>query len=648
MNKRKKHRMQPEKRTVILISVGVVMAILIIIAAVLLMKGRGGDGKYEEYYSQAMEYYIDGDFENAAASAKKALEAKSTEEAVILLSRSYMQQGDSTSAIYVLESWLKTNSGSDAEALLEEYKNEPENDESLSIGGQSVSEETETLSLSSVALTSADMETLAKLTNLTALTLNDCGLSDISAVSKLTKLRSLSLNDNNITDLSPLSGLKELRTLYLSGNPAGSLEPLHSLSSLTTLDIRGREILDTELEELEKALPDCTVFSDEATVAVKELSLGGVEFKSDVTELDLSNKGITDISVLADCTALVSMNLSGNEVEDISALINMPELARLDLSKTKVSSLSPIMTLTKLQYLDVSGTEVKSLAAITGLTELTTLRLDGCKLQGLGALSGLTKLTELSLRGMDLKDSDLSSLETLTALKTLDLSENLELTGAAVDALKEKLPGCTISASEEIYGIKLGDAEFDAGDTFVDASARNVTSLENISRFKSLQTLLLNDNRGIQLSGLGTQTSLTALELKNCALDNIGELRTLTALTNLSLDDNAITDISALSGMTKMSELHLSDNASLRDISALSGMTELWYLSLGGTSVSDISVLSGLTKLETLDLSYSAVTDLSPLHSLTNLRTLDIRGCDVSFTELRLLEQTLPGCAIYS
>ena len=63
--------MQPEKRTVILISVGVVMAILIIIAAVLLMKGRGGDGKYEEYYSQAMEYYIDGDFENAAASAKK-------------------------------------------------------------------------------------------------------------------------------------------------------------------------------------------------------------------------------------------------------------------------------------------------------------------------------------------------------------------------------------------------------------------------------------------------------------------------------------------------------------------------------------------------------------------------------------------------
>lgn len=103
--------MQPEKKTVILISVGVALAILIIIAAVLLMKNRSGTDRYEEYYSAAMEYYIDGDFENAAGSAQKALDEKSTEEAVVLLARSYYQRGDSTSAIYVLENWLKNNSG---------------------------------------------------------------------------------------------------------------------------------------------------------------------------------------------------------------------------------------------------------------------------------------------------------------------------------------------------------------------------------------------------------------------------------------------------------------------------------------------------------------------------------------------------------
>ena len=652
MNKKKKRQGHHlDRKTVILISVGVVLAILIIVAAVLLMKsGAGKTDKYGEYYSQAMEYYIDGDYRNAAASAQKALDEKPAEEAVVLLARSYYQGGDSTSAIFVLEKWLGGNAGAEAQALLDEYKDgsRDEEDEELSVGGQKVAQDATTLSLTGVALTAEDMETVGRLTELTALTLNDCAITDISALSGLTKLRSLSLSGNRITDLTPLSGLTELRTLYLSGNPAESLEPLYGLKDLTTLDIRDREILDTELEELKKRLPDCTVFSDEATAAVKELTLGGVEFKSDVTELDLSGRGVTDISVLADCTALVSLDLSDNEIADISALINMPGLTRLDLSGTKVSSLSPLMTLTKLQGLDLSGSAVTSLAALTGLTGLTELRLDGCRVQSISVLSGLTGLTSLSLRGMELKDADLTALEPLTALKALDLTENLSLTGAAVDALAAKLPGCTVTASEEIYGIKLGDAEFDAGASFVDASGKNVTSLEEVSKFKALQTLLLNDNRGIALSGLGAATSLTGLELKNCALTEIGELRTLTALTNLALDGNAVTDISALAGMTKLAELHLSDNAGLRDITALSGLTELWYLSLDGTRVSDLTPLSGLTKLETLDLSYTEVEDLRPLYGLTGLRSLDLRGCDVGFVELQRLRQELPGCTVYS
>ena len=179
--------------------------------------------------------------------------------------------------------------------------------------------------LSGVQLSGEELDTLSTLTELTALSLNDCGLTDVSAISGLTKLRSLSLSDNDIRDISPIKGLSELRTLYLNGNPVESLEPLYSLSGLTTLDIRDREITDTELKALQEKLPNCTVFSDEATVEVKDLSLGGVDFKSDVTELDLSGRGVTDISALADCTALKSLDLSDNaELSDISALVNMP------------------------------------------------------------------------------------------------------------------------------------------------------------------------------------------------------------------------------------------------------------------------------------------------------------------------------------
>ena len=206
--------MQPEKRTVILISVGVVIAIP--------YNHRGGAA-------------------NEGAAAGTANMRSTTPRRWSIISTATLKtpplpqrrpwrrsprrrpsfspaatcSRETALAIYVLESWLKTNSGSDAEALLEEYKNEPEDDESLSIGGQSVSEETETLSLSGVALTSADTKRSpthephgSHAQRLRPERHIRCLL--------LTKLRSLSLNDNNITDLSPLSGLKELRTLYLS------------------------------------------------------------------------------------------------------------------------------------------------------------------------------------------------------------------------------------------------------------------------------------------------------------------------------------------------------------------------------------------------------------------------------------------------
>lgn len=649
MRNAKRRGMSREKRNIILICVGVCMAIAIIVLAILLMGRSKGADKYEEYYSSAMEYYIAGDYGSAAEAAQRAYDEDATEDATVLLARCYYQRGDSTSAVYLLESWLKKNSGSAAEALLAEYKAGGDEDEALTIGGKEVAQDTETLVLSGVQLSGEELDTLSTLTELTALSLNDCGLTDVSALSGLTKLRSLSLSGNDIRDISPIKGLSELRTLYLNGNPVESLEPLYSLSGLTTLDIRDREITDTELKALQEKLPNCTVFSDEATVEVKDLSLGGVDFKSDVTELDLSGRGVTDISALADCTALKSLDLSDNaELSDISALVNMPELARLDLGSTKVSSLSPIMALTKLQYLDLSKSAVTNLAALSGLTELTELKLDGCAVTNLSVLSGLMKLTGLSLRDTAIKDTDLASLEGLTALRTLDLTGCFDITGAAVDALKEKLPSCQVSASEEIYGVRLGESVYNLTDTFVDASGQNVQSLEEISRFKSLQTLLLNNNPYLNLKGLGAQTSLTALELDSCGLGSIDELRTLTALTSLSLMHNDLREIEALGGMKDLRELHLSYNANLSDLSPLSSCTGLEHLSLNGCGVWDLSALKDLKNLQTLDLENCPITDTSALYGMTGLRTLYLKGCGISPLEISYLSSALPDCTIYS
>ena len=239
MRNAKRRGMSREKRNIILICVGVCMAIAIIVLAILLMGRSKGADKYEEFYSSAMEYYIAGDYGSAAEAAQRAYDEDATEDAAVLLARCYYQRGDSTSAVYLLESWLKKNSGSAAEALLAEYKAGGDEDEALTIGGKEVTEDTETLVISGVTLSAEELDTLSKLTNLTALSLNDCGLTDASAVSGLTKLRSLSLNDNEIKDISALRGLSELRTLYLSG--CG--------------------ISRTEIGYLSSALPNCTIYA---------------------------------------------------------------------------------------------------------------------------------------------------------------------------------------------------------------------------------------------------------------------------------------------------------------------------------------------------------------------------------------------------
>ena len=91
---------------------------------------------------------------------------------------------------------------------------------------------------------------------------------------------------------------------------------------------------------------------------IETLSLGGQEFKADVTKLVLQSKGISDISVLAKCTSLKELNLNNNSVSDLTPLSGLTSLERLYLNNNNITDISPLANLKKLTTLQLQGNSI--------------------------------------------------------------------------------------------------------------------------------------------------------------------------------------------------------------------------------------------------------------------------------------------------
>ena len=87
--------------------------------------------------------------------------------------------------------------------------------------------------------------------------------------------------------------------------------------------------------------------------SVVRLSLGGVEFDSAVTSLNLQKKGITDISVLAQCTDLTWLNLNNNQISDLTPLKNLNKLESLFLNNNMITDISALAGLKNLKTLQL-------------------------------------------------------------------------------------------------------------------------------------------------------------------------------------------------------------------------------------------------------------------------------------------------------
>ena len=576
--------MLKSKKKRVLLVFSTILIIAIAVFAVLFI-GIANNRSYEKYMAAADLSISNGDYESALSALRKAEDINSDdEECLTKIADCYERLGNYDKALETLRKLDITDETIASRIKADESRKEYGAKAGMvTIAGDEYNSTDTSLVLDGRGLDNSVVDEIVQLYALENLSLSENNISDISGLSTLGGLNTLNLKGNNISDISALASLTSLRSLYLDGNPISDYSPLYGLQNLTSLSIKDNSISDTELEKLSEALPNCTINGANATQDVQNVTLGGVTFDMNTSNpLDLSNRGITDISVLSQCPNLTSINLSGNAITDISPLMDIQYLATLNISNNNISDIRPLMGLTSLKELNIANNNVTNTTSLGTNTNLLVLNLDNNPITDFSGLRKLKNLTNLSLVNTGLKPTDISYFTLLTKLATLDITDNPAITGDAFDQLQSTIPKTDIFHSDLVYTFSFNGTDIDSNQT--------------------------------------------SLSLPNQGISDISGLMQFTSLENINLSDNIISD------------LYYFSIAPFKDT--------LKTLDLSNNKIMDLSALSGLTNLETLNLSNNNIYSVTPLYSLQNLRELYIGGNQLTDEQIQELDRNLPNCTI--
>ena len=311
-----------------------------------------------------------------------------------------------------------------------------------------------------------------------------------------------------------------------------------------------------------------------------------------VTELDLSNKGLTDLGGIEYFTGLTKLNISRNNLTSLDVSQNT-NLTELDCRYNKLTELD-VSLLTALTSLSCNGNELTELD-VSALTALTVLYCGQNNLSKLD-VSKNTELIELSC-----DDNGF--------LSELNLSANTKL--EKLDCYRCDLSSLNLSANTKLTSLNVGSQAL----TFDLSSNTELVSLDcrycsltelDLSKQTKLESLICNNNQLTTLN-LSANTALKELVCYNNTLTEL-DLSANTALKRLECSSSKLTSLN-LSGVvalevlncenSSLTTLDLSTNTALRDLNCSKN-------NLTALDVSNNTNLSQLrcyqNKLTTLDI----------------------------------------------
>jgi len=375
----------------------------------------------------------------------------------------------------------------------------------------------------------------------------------------------------NVTNIGEVEGIYNAR-LMVNGTETASedvmLAPgaIETISFTMTIDIPGT--YNISLDEATATLAVFLAFPDPNLEAVIRENLNKPEspiYMADMETiiiLEAQDRDISDLTGLEFCTNLQELQLSQNNISDLSPVASLTKLVVLDLGSyqyessmllgNNISDISPLAGLTNLEELWLADNNISDISVLAGLTGLQELQLSQNNISDLSPLAGLTNLVNLELIGNNI--SDISVLAGLTNLIELGLGYN-----------------------------NIGDS-----------------GISLVAGLTNLQDLRFGNSNISDISFVTGLTNLLVLHFYENNISDISPLAGLTNLYELHFYKNNISDISVLAGLTNLYELSLGGN-NISDISPLvanSGLAEGDFIGLFPNPLSTTSINIYVPQLE--------------------------------------------------
>jgi len=145
------------------------------------------------------------------------------------------------------------------------------------------------------------------------------------------------------------------------------------------LEMRVRKAIEKPTGDIYRSDLEKITTLDGSICNIKDLT--GLEYCVNLAELTLHSNLVTDISPLANLTAMRGLNLQDNRIEDISALAGLTNLNRLYLTKNRISDISPLVENTGLSEGDTVDLKENPLSTTSLSDYITLLFQRGIKLR---------------------------------------------------------------------------------------------------------------------------------------------------------------------------------------------------------------------------------------------------------------------------